>query len=101
LLLIVTLLLYVQNSGKPFFLQQRPGKDAKPFHIIKFKSMTDARDEHGNLLPDKLRITKAGAFIRKTSIDELPQLLNVVKGDMSLVGPRPLLFKYIALYSDE
>lgn len=101
LLLIVIIILYVQNDGKPFFLQERPGKNQKPFNIIKLKSMTDAKDSLGNLLPDNLRITKAGNFIRKTSIDELPQLINVLKGDMSLVGPRPLLFKYIPLYNEE
>ncbi len=101
LLLVVTVLLTLQNKGKPFFYQNRPGKDAKPFDIIKFKSMTDARDASGTLLPDRDRITAFGAFLRKTSIDELPQLLNVLKGDMSLVGPRPLLFKYIPLYTPE
>ncbi len=101
LLLFLTLLLYVQNKGKPFFFQERPGKNTKPFQIIKFKTMTDEKDALGNLLPDNHRITKFGAFVRKTSLDELPQLLNVLLGDMSLVGPRPLLFKYIPLYSSE
>jgi lipopolysaccharide/colanic/teichoic acid biosynthesis glycosyltransferase len=84
-----------------FFFQERPGMNQKPFNIIKFKSMTDEKDENGNLLPDIERITKFGAIVRKLSIDELPQLINVLKGDMSLVGPRPLLFKYIPLYSEE
>lgn len=101
LLLVLIIILYMQNDGKPFFFQERPGKDQKPFYIIKFKSMTDAKDGNGNLLPDNQRITKAGNLIRKTSMDELPQLINVLKGDMSLVGPRPLLFKYIPLYTTE
>lgn len=101
LFLVVSMLLTLQNKGTPFFLQVRPGLDQKPFRIIKFKTMTDTKDGTGNLLPDKDRITKPGAFIRKLSIDELPQLINVLKGDMSLVGPRPLLFKYISLYSKE
>jgi len=100
-LLAVVFVLYRQNNGKPFFLQERPGLHEKPFRLVKFKSMTDTRDKKGDLLPDNQRITPAGAFIRKTSIDELPQLLNVLKGEMSLVGPRPLLFKYIPLYSAE
>jgi len=101
LLLIVIIILYIQNNGKPFFLQERPGINQKPFYIIKLKSMTDATDNNGNLLPDNLRITATGNFIRKTSVDELPQLINVLKGDMSLVGPRPLLFKYIPLFNQE
>lgn len=100
-LLIFAILLTIQNKGTPFFLQERPGFKQKPFRIIKFKSMTDERDAHGNLLPDNLRLTKLGRFVRKTSIDELPQLINVLKGDMSLIGPRPLLFKYIPLYNQE
>ena len=100
-LIIVIVLLCIQNNGKPFFFQTRPGRDQKAFKIIKFKSMTDGKDSEGNLLPDNERITKFGAIVRKTSIDELPQLINVLKGDMSLVGPRPLLFKYIPLYSEE
>lgn len=101
ILIVITILLYKQNHGKPFFYQQRPGKDQKPFNIIKFKSMTDEKGADGKLLPDNERITKLGAFIRKTSIDELPQLFNVLKGEMVIIGPRPLLFKYIPLYSKE
>lgn len=101
LLLIVIVILFIQSNGKPFFFQTRPGKNQKAFKIIKFKSMTDAKDAEGNLLPDNKRITVVGKLIRKTSIDELPQLINVLKGDMSLVGPRPLLFKYIPLYNEE
>lgn len=100
-IIIVACVLTYANKGKAFFFQQRPGKDEKPIYIIKFKSMTDERDASGNLLPDIKRITKAGAFVRKYSLDELPQFINVLKGDMSLVGPRPLLFKYIPLYSPE
>lgn len=99
ILIMVSLLLLIQNKGTPFFLQTRPGKNQKAFKIIKFKTMTDARDRKGNLLPDNERITRLGKVIRQLSIDELPQLINVLKGDMSLVGPRPLLFKYIPLYS--
>lgn len=93
--------LYLQNKGKPFFFQERPGLQQKPFKIIKFKTMTDERDAQGNLLPDVERITKFGGVVRKFSVDELPQLINVLKGEMSLVGPRPLLFKYIPMYSKE
>jgi undecaprenyl phosphate N,N'-diacetylbacillosamine 1-phosphate transferase len=100
-LLLLYLILFYQNKSKVFFYQQRPGLDQKPFRIIKFKTMTDAKDKDGNFLPDNQRITKAGSLIRKLSLDELPQLINVLKGDMSLVGPRPLLFKYIPLYSQE
>lgn len=101
ILIIVFILLSIQNNGKPFFYQTRPGKDKKPFEIMKFKSMTDEKDANGNLLADNERITKLGAFVRKTSIDELPQLFNVLKGDMGIIGPRPLLFKYMPLYSNE
>ena len=101
IIIITFVVLYYQNKGKVFFFQERPGMNQKPFNIIKFKSMTDEKDENGNLLPDIERITKFGAIVRKLSIDELPQLINVLKGDMSLVGPRPLLFKYIPLYSEE
>lgn len=97
---ISAFILLFQNKGKVFFLQPRPGRNQKSFNIIKFKSMTDARDASGNLLPDNERITRFGSFIRKTSIDELPQLFNIVFGDMSFVGPRPLLFKYIPLYNE-
>lgn len=99
--LLVTFLLIISNNGKPFFIQLRPGKDENIFNIIKFKTMTDQKDNHGNLLPDEQRLTKIGNFIRKTSLDEIPQLLNVIKGDMSLIGPRPLLVKYLPLYNDK
>ena len=101
-LIIVTIILHFANKGAgAFFYQERPGKDEKIFKVIKFKSMTDEKDENGNLLPEEQRLTKAGSFIRKFSIDELPQLINVFKGDMSFVGPRPLLIKYLPLYSEE
>ena len=101
-LLLVWLFLKRENKGAgAFFLQERPGKDAKIFKIIKFKTMSDERDKDGNLLPDDARITKVGQWIRSTSIDELPQLINVFKGEMSLIGPRPLLVKYLPLYSKE
>jgi undecaprenyl phosphate N,N'-diacetylbacillosamine 1-phosphate transferase len=100
-LLIITLFLLYVNKGKAFFFQRRPGKDEKLIYIIKFKSMTDEKDADGKLLPDNKRLTAFGAFIRRFSFDEIPQLINVLKGDMSLVGPRPLLFKYIPLYSNE
>ncbi len=99
-LLITWLVLIIINEGKPFFFQERPGKDEKPFKVIKFKSMTDKKDVDGKLLPDNIRLTPFGKFIRSTSIDELPQLFNVLLGSMSLVGPRPLLFKYIPLYNE-
>ena len=102
LLLIVIIWLHFANEGAGvFFTQERPGKDGKLFKIIKFKSMTERRDASGQLLPDSERLTTAGRFIRKTSIDELPQLFNVLKGDMSLIGPRPLLVQYLPLYSKE
>lgn len=101
LLLLITVILYIQNNGHPFFQQERPGYQECPFMLIKFKSMTDERNENGQLLPDNKRLTKVGAFIRKTSLDELPQLFNVLKGEMSIVGPRPLLFRYVSLYSEE
>lgn len=98
--LVLTLLLAIANDGKPFFFQTRPGKGEKLFRIIKFKTMNDKRDASGNLLPDAARLTPVGRFVRKTSLDEIPQLLNVIKGDMSLVGPRPLLVQYLPLYND-
>ena len=98
----ITVWLHFANKGAgAFFFQERPGKNCKIFKVIKFKSMTDERDIHGNLLPDAQRITKVGRFIRSTSIDELPQLWNVLKGDMSLIGPRPLLVQYLPLYSTD
>lgn len=97
--ILLSILLYLQNKGQVFFYQTRPGYMEKPFHIIKFKTMTDERDENGDLLPDIKRITSVGHWIRKLSLDELPQLLNILKGDMSLIGPRPLLFRYIPLYN--
>lgn len=102
LLIIVTLWLTIANKGGgAFFTQERPGKDERIFKIIKFKSMTDERDKEGRLLPDAERLTRAGRFVRSTSIDELPQLINVLKGDMSLIGPRPLRTYYLPLYSPE
>lgn len=102
ILLIITIWLHFANKGAgTFFTQERPGKDGKIFKVIKFKSMTDERDENGNLLPNEKRLTKIGSIIRKTSIDELPQLINVLKGDMALIGPRPLLPRYLELYSKE
>ena len=101
-LLIVIIWLHFANKGAGvFFTQERPGKDAKIFKVIKFKTMTDERDTEGKLLPDAQRLTKVGKFVRSTSIDELPQLINVLKGDMALIGPRPLLVRYIPLYSPE
>ncbi len=100
-LLISAILLLIQNKGKILFIQERPGKNEISFRIIKFKTMTDERDSQGVLLPDNLRITGLGQLIRKLSIDELPQLLNVLKGDMSLIGPRPLLVRYLPLYTDQ
>ena len=99
-LLTVVVFLFVANDGKPFFFQLRPGKHGKIFKIVKFKTMNDKKDASGKLLSDELRLTKVGAFVRKTSLDEIPQLLNVLKGDMSLIGPRPLLTGYLHLYND-
>ena len=102
LLIVVTLWLHVANKGAgAFFLQDRPGKDGRIFRIIKYKTMTDERDADGQLLPDEQRLTRVGRFVRSTSIDELPQLLNVLKGDMAIIGPRPLLVQYLPLYSTE
>lgn len=102
ILFIVTIWLHFANNGAgAFFFQERPGKDAKIFKVIKFKTMTEERDAEGNLLPDAERLTKVGKFVRSTSIDELPQLINVLKGDMALIGPRPLLVQYLPLYSPE
>lgn len=101
-LLLVTIWLTFANKGAGvFFTQERPGKDTKVFKLIKFKTMTNERDENGNLLPDRERITNIGAFLRSTSMDELPQLLNIIKGDMSFIGPRPLLVQYLPLYNKE
>src|SRR5690625_3284090 len=99
--IIVMVALFIANQGKPFFFQERPGKDARIFKIIKFKSMNDKKDKDGKLLPDADRLTKVGSFVRKTSLDEIPQLINVLKGDMSLIGPRPLRTYYLPLYSEE
>lgn len=102
IMVIVSMYLHFANKGAgAIFLQERPGKNAKIFKVIKFKTMTDERDTDGYLLPDERRITKVGKFIRSTSLDELPQLINVLKGDMSLIGPRPLLVQYLSLYSKE
>lgn len=98
---VVTLLLAFANQGKPFFFQLRPGRNGRIFRIVKFKTMNDKRDDEGNLLPDAQRLTPVGGFVRKTSLDEIPQLINVLKGDMSLIGPRPLLVEYLPLYSPE
>ena len=100
LFVVITVVLYFSNQGKPFFTQRRPGKNTTIFHIIKFKTMNDKKDANGQLLPDSQRLTSMGSFIRKTSLDEIPQLINVLTGDMSLIGPRPLLTNYLHLYSD-
>ena len=99
--LICVVSLGIANRGSVFFVHRRPGQHEKPFYLLKFKTMNDQKDASGNLLPDKDRLTKVGHIIRKLSFDELPQFINVLKGDMSLIGPRPLLFKYIPLYSQE
>lgn len=102
ILIVVTIWLHFANKGAgAFFFQERPGKDGKIFKVIKYKTMTDERDAEGSLLPDADRLTKVGRFVRSTSIDELPQLINVLKGDMALIGPRPLLVQYLPLYSKE
>lgn len=99
--ILVTIGLFFANSGQPFFFQVRPGKNEQLFKIIKFKTMNDRKDKEGNLLPDAQRLTAIGKFVRKTSLDELPQLINVLKGDMSLIGPRPLLPEYLTLYTEQ
>lgn len=101
LFVLTVICLFFANQGKPFFLQPRPGKNGRIFRVIKFKTMNDRKDKEGNLLPDADRLTAIGSFVRKTSLDEIPQLLNVIKGDMSLVGPRPLLVEYLPLYNAE
>lgn len=99
LFIVITLSLFIANNGRPFFIQKRPGKNCKVFHIVKFKTMNDKTDKEGKLLNDSLRLTKIGKFLRKASLDEIPQLLNVIKGEMSFVGPRPLLTDYVHLYN--
>lgn len=96
----ITILLFIANKGRPFFFQERPGKGERIFKVIKFKTMTDERGSDGKLLPDNLRMTRIGQFVRKTSLDEIPQLLNVIIGEMSLIGPRPLLVAYLPLYNE-
>jgi undecaprenyl phosphate N,N'-diacetylbacillosamine 1-phosphate transferase len=97
----VTIILWFANNGKPFFVQKRPGKNEEIFSLIKFKTMNDKKDENGELLPDSVRLTWIGKFVRKTSLDEIPQMINVLKGNMSLIGPRPLLVQYLPLYNNE
>lgn len=101
IIVITTILLFIVNNGKPFFFQKRPGKNERIFNIIKFKTMNDKTDADGNLLSDTERLTRVGLFVRKASIDEIPQLFNVLKGDMSIIGPRPLLPRYLPYYTDE
>ncbi|MFD2562444.1 sugar transferase [Aquimarina rubra] len=98
--LVLIIFLAIANKGKPFFVQKRPGKSEKIFSIIKFKTMNDLKDNDGNLLPDKERMTTVGTFVRKTSLDEIPQLINVLIGDMSLIGPRPLIIEYLPVYNE-
>ncbi|MCD4705415.1 sugar transferase [bacterium] len=100
IIIIICIILSFVNKGNPFFIQRRPGKNNKVFRVIKFKTMTNEKDKNGELLPDNKRLTIAGRFVRKTSLDELPQLINVIKGDMSFIGPRPLLEEYLPLYND-
>lgn len=99
--ILITIALFFANQGKPFFFQMRPGKGEHNFKIIKFKTMNDKKDEQGNLLSDAKRLTKIGSFVRKTSLDEIPQLINILLGDMSLIGPRPLLLRYVPFYTDK
>ncbi|WP_343563056.1 sugar transferase [Sphingobacterium sp.] len=99
--IIITIGLYFANNGKPFFFQARPGLNERIFKIIKFKTMNDKKDDNGNLLSDEARMTSIGAFVRKTSLDEIPQLINVLKGDMAIIGPRPLLVQYLPLYNEK
>jgi len=101
LIIVAICLLFANKGARAFFSQERLGKNAKIFKVIKFKTMTDERDTEGNLLPDEIRLSKIGEFVRSTSIDELPQLINILKGDMALIGPRPLLVQYLPLYSPE
>ena len=101
IMILISIVLMFVNRGSPFFMQTRPGEHGKPFSIIKFKTMNDKLDEEGKLLPDSMRLTKIGQLLRKTSLDEIPQLINVLKGDLSLVGPRPLLMQYLPHYSEE
>jgi len=101
LFILITIILYISNQGKPFFFQKRPGKNGKIFTILKFKTMNEKKDGQGNLLPDEERLTKVGIFIRKTSLDEIPQLINILKGDMSFIGPRPLLIRYLYYYTEK
>ena len=101
LLLLLIIIGFIAMSGNPFFTQQRPGKDEKIFRLIKFRTMNNKKDKEGNLLPDEVRLTSYGKFLRSTSLDELPELFNILKGDMSIVGPRPLLVKYLSYYTEE
>lgn len=100
LFVIITIVLFIANEGEPFFIQKRPGKNGEIFHMIKFKTMTNEKDSSGNLLPDSKRMTKLGNIARRISLDEIPQLINVIRGEMSLVGPRPLLPEYLPLYNE-
>ena len=101
LMLVVAIVTAIKMKGNPFFVQPRPGKNEKIFKLIKFRSMTEEKDENGNYLPDEVRLTSYGKFLRRTSLDELPELINIIKGDMAIVGPRPLLVQYLPLYNEE